>query len=165
MVVLMEFMKRTRTDRSTFAGRVRCGHSLLSRVVLGATCCAPTFFALLAVMFLLAGPARAELAGPARAETHERDVRVINMVAERFFFVPSRIKVKQGTTVEFRIRSADTNHGFRIRKAGINVVVPKRGRGEVRVIFEAKEKGRYDFECSKPCGAGHNMMRGTIIVE
>ena len=103
--------------------------------------------------------------GTAEPRTDERPVRVVNMLAERFFFVPSRLKVEQGTTVEFRIRSADTNHGFRIRKAGINIVVPKRGKGQATVIFHAKEKGRYDFECSKPCGAGHNIMRGTIIVE
>ena len=101
----------------------------------------------------------------AKPKTAEPPARVVNMLAERFFFVPSRLKVKQGTTVEFRIRSADTNHGFRIRKAGINIVVPKRGKGLATVIFHAKEKGRYDFECSKPCGAGHNFMRGTIIVE
>ena len=103
--------------------------------------------------------------GTAEPRTDERPVRIVNMLAERFFFVPSRLKVEQGTTVEFRIRSADTNHGFRIRKAGINIVVPKRGKGQATVIFHAKEKGRYDFECSKPCGAGHNFMRGTIIVE
>ena len=95
----------------------------------------------------------------------EPNTRVVNMVAERFFFVPSRIKVKPGTKVELRIRSADTNHGFRIRKAGINVVVPKRGGGEAKVVFHATKKGRYDFECSKACGAGHNTMRGTIIVK
>ena len=95
----------------------------------------------------------------------EPNVRIVNMVAERFFFAPSRITVSAGTTVEFNIRSADTNHGFRIRKAGINVVVPKRGGGEAKVVFHATKKGRYDFECSKPCGAGHNTMRGTIIVK
>ena len=114
---------------------------------------------LLAITFALPAVTTAE---PKAADP---PVRVVNMLAERFFFVPSRLKVKQGTTVEFRIRSADTNHGFRIRKAGINVVVPKRGKGQAKVIFHAKEKGRYDFECSKSCGAGHSIMRGTIIVE
>ena len=73
-------------------------------------------------------------------KTADPPVRVVNMLAERFFFVPSRLKVKQGTTVEFRIRSADTNHGFRIRKAGINIVVPKRGKGRAKVIFHARKR-------------------------
>ena len=100
------------------------------------------------------------------ARTGEEDkARSIHILAERFFFVPSRLRVKFGETVEFRIRSADTNHGFRIRKTGINVVIPKRGKGAARVRFHADKKGSYTFECSKACGAGHNMMRGTIIVK
>jgi cytochrome c oxidase subunit 2 len=102
------------------------------------------------------------LAAP-RLEAQEK--RVIPILAERFSFVPSQIKVRAGTVVEFRIHSEDTNHGFRIPAAGINQVIPKRGKGELRVTFHAEKPGRYDFECSKPCGAGHNMMRGVIIVE
>ncbi len=92
-------------------------------------------------------------------------VKVIHMTAERFSFIPSQIKVKAGTVIEFRIQSEDTNHGFRIPAAGINEVTPKRGGGERKVRFHAERPGRYEFECSKPCGAGHNMMRGVIIVE
>jgi cytochrome c oxidase subunit 2 len=92
-------------------------------------------------------------------------VKVVHMTAERFSFTPSQIKVKVGTVVEFRIASEDTNHGFRIAEAGINEVIPKRGKGEVKVRFTAEKPGRYEFECSKPCGAGHNIMRGVVIVE
>ena len=147
--------KRERTPSNTRGGMPRTG--------LAGGLAARALRARLPVLlaFALALPSLATSA----PKTADPPVRVVNMLAERFFFVPSRLKVKQGTTVEFRIRSADTNHGFRIRKAGINIVVPKRGKGRATVIFHAKEKGRYDFECSKPCGAGHNIMRGTIIVE
>ena len=110
-------------------------------------------YALLALAFLAPPPATAQAK------------RVIPIVAERFSFVPSQIKVKAGTVVEFRIHSEDTNHGFRIPAAGINEVIPKRGKGELKVTFHAEKPGRYEFECSKPCGAGHNMMRGVIVVE
>ena len=73
--------------------------------------------------------------------------------------------MKRGTRVEFRLRSEDTNHGFRITGRNVNIVIPKRGRGEAVVAFDATEAGRYAFECSKPCGAGHTVMRGEIIVE
>ena len=89
----------------------------------------------------------------------------MHMVAERFVFVPSTIKVKRGTVLEVRITSEDTNHGFHIPKAGINAIIPKRGRGEAKVVFRAQEPGEYVFECSKACGAGHNQMRGVIVVE
>lgn len=89
---------------------------------------------------------------------------MVRVVAERFSFTPSEIRVRRGTVVELQIRSSDTAHGFRIVGAGVNVVVPKRRQGDVTVVFEAREPGRYTFECSRLCGAGHNFMRGAIIV-
>lgn len=89
--------------------------------------------------------------------------QVVEMVAERFSFTPSRIDVPVGTTVEIHIRSEDTDHGFHIVD-GDTVIIPKRRRGEAVVVFEAVEPGEYRFECAKLCGAGHNFMNGEIIV-
>ena len=94
-----------------------------------------------------------------------QDRRVVRIVAERFTFTPSQVKVKRGTVVEFRVRSDDTNHGFHIVGSNANVIIPKRGRGEAILIFRADTTGRYTFECSKMCGAGHAFMRGLITVE
>jgi len=91
--------------------------------------------------------------------------RVVTIVAERFTFNPSKVKLKQGELVEFVLVSEDTDHGFRIPSAGIDVAIPPQGRGEARVRFIAREKGRFAFECSRPCGAGHNLMRGFIEVK
>lgn len=95
----------------------------------------------------------------------ERKVQKVNVVAERFNFTPSQIKVKQGALLEITLTSDDTFHGFRIPSMQINQVIPARGRGSVKVLFDAKQKGSFAFECSRPCGAGHTMMRGIIIVE
>jgi cytochrome c oxidase subunit 2 len=92
-------------------------------------------------------------------------VQKVNVVAERFNFTPSQIKVKEGTVLEISLTSDDTFHGFRMPSANINRTIPARGRGSIKVTFEAKQKGSYPFECSRPCGAGHTMMRGVIIVE
>ena len=101
-----------------------------------------------------------------RAAAGERKPdRVITIVAERFTFNPSKITVKQGELIEFVLTSDDTDHGFRIPSAGIDVAIPQSGKGEARVRFIAKEKGSFAFECSRPCGAGHNLMRGTIVVK
>ena len=94
-----------------------------------------------------------------------QDRKVVRLTAERFTFSPSQIKVKRGTVVEFRLQSDDTNHGFRIVGSDANLIIPKRGRGEATLIFRADTPGRYTFECSKMCGAGHSFMRGEIIVE
>jgi len=91
--------------------------------------------------------------------------RVITIMAERFTFNPSKIVLKEGQTVEFVLLSDDTDHGFRIPEAGIDLAIPQQSRGEARVRFVARKKGKYAFECSRPCGAGHNLMRGVIIVK
>jgi cytochrome c oxidase subunit 2 len=91
--------------------------------------------------------------------------RVISIAAERFTFNPSKVTVKEGQLIEFVLTSDDTDHGFRIPDAGIDVAIPPSNRAEARVRFLATRKGRFVFECSRPCGAGHNLMRGTIEVK
>jgi cytochrome c oxidase subunit II len=94
--------------------------------------------------------------------------KVVDVVAERFSFSPSDIVVEPGTALELRITSEDTIHGFKVSgpsgSTDIDVEIPKRGRGDVRVTFAPKEAGTYVFECSRVCGAGHGFMRGTIRV-
>jgi cytochrome c oxidase subunit 2 len=90
--------------------------------------------------------------------------RVVEISAERFEFWPSEILVEQGETVELRIRSEDTMHGFRIVGTGTNLLVPKRGQGEAVALFSGSTPGRYTVECSRMCGAGHNFMRAALIV-
>ena len=90
--------------------------------------------------------------------------RVIEINAERFQFWPSRIVVNEGEEVELRLRSDDTIHGFRIVGVGTNLEIPKRGHGYAVTRFTGSRPGRYTFECNRLCGAGHNFMRGVIVV-
>lgn len=90
--------------------------------------------------------------------------RVVRVQAERFNFTPSRITVAAGETIELRLSSDDTAHGFKIAGTHVDVEIPKRGRGEVVVHFTADGEGPWRFECSRMCGAGHHFMRGEIIV-
>jgi cytochrome c oxidase subunit 2 len=98
----------------------------------------------------------------ARAEAPPQVVRV---TAERFAFTPSEIAVAPGVEIEFHLTSEDTAHGFHILGQGVDLTIPKRGRGEATVRFAPPGPGRYVFECSRMCGAGHSFMRGTIIVK
>lgn len=108
----------------------------------------------------LAAFARAGAGATAQAKP-----QVVEIDAERFSFSPSELRVKAETPVEFRLRSDDTDHGFRILGTEINVTIPKRGKGVATVSFVPPKPGRYVFECSKVCGAGHAFMRGTLIAE
>ena len=91
------------------------------------------------------------------------DETTVEITAERFAFQPSEIKATVGTTLRIVLKSDDTTHGFRIKGEGVNVQIPKRGRGTTTVTFTPAKAGKYTFECSRICGAGHGFMRGTII--
>jgi len=108
-----------------------------------------------AVLILAAMPIAGHTQAPPR--------RVITVVAERFSFTPSEITMDAGETVDLHLKSDDTAHGFRI--AGVvNATVPKRGHDPLVVTIGPLAPGRYSFECSRVCGAGHNFMRGVLIV-
>jgi len=96
----------------------------------------------------------------------ESQVQMVDVSAERYTFTPSEIKTTVGTTLRIRLRSDDTTHGFRIVGTGTNIEIPKRGSSdEATVDFTPEHAGRYEFQCSKLCGAGHSFMRGVIVVK
>lgn len=102
---------------------------------------------------------------PGQDDAERKPDRVISINAERFAFNPSKVTVKQGQLIEIVLTSDDTDHGFRMTGSGIDIAIPPQGRGEARVRFLATAKGKFAFECSRPCGAGHNLMRGLIEVK
>lgn len=117
---------------------------------------ARAMFAAILLVVTISAPGAAPAQGPAP--------RVIEVTAERFEFWPSEIVVEEGEEVELRIRSDDTMHGFRVVGAGTNVLIPKRGKGYAVARFTGSRPGHYTFECSRMCGAGHNFMRGVLVV-
>jgi len=112
----------------------------------------------LLTLAIVIGVVMAEGAGRAQ------DARLIDIAAERFTFTPSEIRVNAGTRLEIRLQSDDTAHGFHIVGTEVDIELPKRGRGVATVNFQP-QAGRYTFECSRVCGAGHEFMRGVIIAE
>jgi protein-disulfide isomerase len=90
-------------------------------------------------------------------------IREINVIAERFSFTPDPIIVNLGDRVRLNIRSLDVTHGFAVDEFGINTVIPL---GQtVTIEFIADKAGVFGTRCTVPCGTGHPMMIGTVIVE
>jgi cytochrome c oxidase subunit 2 len=116
----------------------------------------------LAVAMLVASAAPASLQKPPTDDARAETPQVIEISAERFAFTPSEIRVRAGTRLELRLRSDDTAHGFHILGTDIDIELPKRGRGVATVTFQPKA-GRYTFECSRICGAGHEFMHGVLV--
>lgn len=113
----------------------------------------------------LVAPRLAHARSDVKIATSQDAVKVIRVTAERFAFTPSEIVVEKGTVIEFHLTSDDTDHGFRIVGTEVNVEIPKRRRGEAVLKYTADTAGRFVIECSRPCGAGHTMMRATLIVK
>jgi cytochrome c oxidase subunit 2 len=119
---------------------------------------------LMRVLFT-ASIAAALLAAPAFPRAGAQPPRqTVAIAAERFSFSPSEVKTRVGTELTITLTSDDTAHGFRIVGSDVNIEIPKRGRGSATVTFTPDKPGRYVFECSQLCGAGHSFMRGVIVV-
>jgi cytochrome c oxidase subunit 2 len=102
-------------------------------------------------------------APPAETDRQHGEPRVIEVLAKRFEFEPSRIEVEEGETVRLTVRSADGMHGVGIKKFKIAEEVP-RGGVPVTIEFTATAVGEFDIMCSQFCGKGHNGMKGKLVV-
>ncbi|MCH8292936.1 fibronectin type III domain-containing protein [Candidatus Poribacteria bacterium] len=93
----------------------------------------------------------------------EESISEINVTARQWQFTPATIRVTEGDTVILTIRSIDVAHGFGLNAFRIDQNLNP-GK-EVVVEFKAKKTGKYPFQCTVNCGAGHGTMNGVLIVE
>ncbi|MGC9317687.1 MAG: cupredoxin domain-containing protein [Armatimonadota bacterium] len=89
-------------------------------------------------------------------------VRVVQVAAQRYEFIPNSIVVKQGQPVRLEITSQDVTHGFEVEDLGINQTLPPHETQTVE--FTPEEAGEHHFHCSVYCGPGHDEMHGTLVV-
>ncbi|RMF35235.1 MAG: cytochrome C oxidase subunit II [Chloroflexi bacterium] len=85
------------------------------------------------------------------------------ILAQTWSFVPNQIRVPAGSTVTFYITSKDVQHGFRLDKTNVNVMVLPGQVSKLTAHFD--QPGEYTFVCTEYCGLGHQAMYGTLIVE
>ena len=136
--------------------------------------------ALLLVLAILAFISRT-FAQPSNPSNNTNEsVQVVDVIAKKYEFSPSPIRVKQGSTVRLKITAQDHTHGFRISefpegtdtqgKAGL-VFTSAAGCRKIEegqtatVEFVAKTPGTYPFKCCVHCGWHHGSMKGELIVE
>lgn len=83
--------------------------------------------------------------------------------ARQFGFTPNEIRVPAGTRIRLVVFSADVDHQLAV--AGISVERETlRGRRQT-LEFVAWPPGTYEIACAVVCGAGHDRMKGTLVVE
>jgi cytochrome c oxidase subunit II len=87
---------------------------------------------------------------------------VVKITARQFEFSPASITVKKGTPVILELSTLDMPHGFDVPDLGVHArIVPGQA---VRLNLTAAKAGHYAFQCDSFCGAGHDDMKGEIVV-
>jgi heme/copper-type cytochrome/quinol oxidase subunit 2 len=136
------------------------------------------FSLMVAATFSLTSSGVARPADPAARATE--NLQVIEVVAKKYEFAPSPIRVKQGRRVQLKITAADHTHGFSIgltpdgaeanATPGLVFSSPQdcqrieKGQA-VSMEFVAQTPGTYSFRCCVHCGWNHRAMKGQLVVE
>lgn len=85
------------------------------------------------------------------------------MLVQAWSYTPSEVRVPAGSTVTFRVASADVTHGFMIERTNVNLTVIPGYVAEATATF--REPGTYLLICHEYCGAGHQAMFGRVVVQ
>lgn len=73
------------------------------------------------------------------------------------------VRIPRGAQVTFYITSVDVTHGFIIERHNANIQVVPGHTGRITVTFN--QPGEFKILCHEYCGAGHQRMHATLIVE
>lgn len=86
------------------------------------------------------------------------ETKEITVDAKSFQFTPSDIQLHAGDTVKLTLQNSEGVHGLEIPDLNVNIK-----NGET-ATFTVDKAGKYDYNCSIQCGAGHDNMTGTLTV-
>jgi heme/copper-type cytochrome/quinol oxidase subunit 2 len=89
--------------------------------------------------------------------------RIIPVAMKKYSIAPAEIHIKQGETVEFHVSATDVQHGFDVPELGIKQSVQP--SHPAIFSFTADRKGEFEIKCGILCGAGHDRMRGKMVVQ
>lgn len=81
------------------------------------------------------------------------------ITASSFQFDPAEVKIPANVDVEVQLNMGESLHGLAI--PDLNVDIKEHGES---VQINAKP-GTYEYVCSIMCGAGHEEMKGLLVVE
>ena len=111
---------------------------------------------------LVAGAGALMLASAGAIAWAKPKERVIRVVAKKFVFVPSEIRVKKGETVLLQFSAPEVPMGVNFADLRTRADVFPGKVAELRIT--PQEAGTFTFLCDVFCGTGHEDMSGTLIV-
>lgn len=77
-------------------------------------------------------------------------------------FDPAEIHLPAGAHLTVRVRSRDDFHGFQL--VGTNLRISSVGARFTPDTLTLATPGEYEFMCDTYCGAGHETMKGKLVV-
>jgi cytochrome c oxidase subunit 2 len=93
----------------------------------------------------------------------QNPAREIPIVAKKFGYAPSEVRLKKGETVTLLLKTEDVAHGLKSDDLKFNAqIVPGE---ETKVTVTPEKAGQFTAICSKFCGSGHFSMKMTFVVE
>lgn len=92
--------------------------------------------------------------------------QVINVVGHQWMWQLSATRIQAGVPIEFRVTSADVNHGFAIYAPDGRIVVQTQAMpGYTNDILHTFDTpGTYVIKCLEYCGIGHDVMAANLTV-
>jgi cytochrome c oxidase subunit 2 len=92
--------------------------------------------------------------------------QVVEATGHQWYWTLSREELVAGQPVEFRVTSADVNHGFGIYDDSLRLLAQTQAMpGYVnRLIYTFTEPGTYKILCLEYCGLAHHEMPAEIKV-
>jgi cytochrome c oxidase subunit 2 len=117
-----------------------------------------------AVVLLAAGLSScSEAAEPASSTTIDPHDPVVSITAHQFSYAPDTITLQEGVAVTLDLVSEDVHHGFNLPDFDLRADVLPAMHTLVRLVPD--KKGTFTFLCDYYCGAGHENMNGTLVVQ
>jgi cytochrome c oxidase subunit 2 len=92
--------------------------------------------------------------------------QVVDVVGRQWSWQITPATVMTGSEVEFRVTSADVNHGFAIYSPEGRIVTQVQAMPGYtnKLLYTFHEPGTYTVQCLEYCGLGHAPMRTTLEV-
>lgn len=102
----------------------------------------------------------------ARPQRQDDQTQVIDAVGHQWYWTLSSTEVTLGRPVEFRVTSADINHGFGIYDQDMHLIGQTQAMpdyiNKLQLVF--RKEGTYKVLCMEYCGLAHHNMLAEIKV-
>lgn len=92
--------------------------------------------------------------------------QVVDVTGRMWSWTMKPAATEVGKTVEFRVTSADVNHGFALYAPDGHIAIQTQAMPEVtnRLLYRFDTPGVYTVQCLEYCGIGHAPMKATFTV-